>query len=97
MHQVLVMREIKYLLFFFFFSYFLPHLLSLRGIFRLLAQYQLENKDNPSYPGTYRLFPHLFVWSGAVVLQAQSQWHWLWICRLHYQQQKSCNCWFCES
>lgn len=58
MHQVLVMREIKYLLF--FFPCFLPHLLSLRGIFRLLAQYQLENKDNPSYPGTYGPFPHLF-------------------------------------
>ncbi|NXO51855.1 ORC2 protein, partial [Aramus guarauna] len=25
--------------------------LNARGIFRLLAQYQLENKDNPSYPG----------------------------------------------
>lgn len=38
-----------------FFSYFSP-LLPHRGIFRLLARYQLEHKDNPSYPG----IPHLF-------------------------------------
>ncbi|XP_030310130.1 origin recognition complex subunit 2 isoform X2 [Calypte anna] len=47
-----------------------------RGIFRLLAQYQLENKDNPSYPGLsfqdfYRQCREAFLVNSELTLRAQ--------------------------
>ncbi|KAM6332928.1 origin recognition complex subunit 2 isoform 1-T1 [Podargus strigoides] len=47
-----------------------------RGIFRLLAQYQLENKDNPSYPGLsfqdfYQQCREAFLVNSDLTLRAQ--------------------------
>ncbi|XP_065606433.1 origin recognition complex subunit 2-like isoform X3 [Cyrtonyx montezumae] len=47
-----------------------------RGIFRLLAQYQLENKDNPSYPGLsfqdfYQRCREAFLVNSDLTLRAQ--------------------------
>uniref|UniRef100_A0A8C8EG11 Origin recognition complex subunit 2 n=1 Tax=Otus sunia TaxID=257818 RepID=A0A8C8EG11_9STRI len=50
--------------------------LNARGIFRLLAQYQLENKDNPSYPGLsfqdfYQQCREAFLVNSDLTLRAQ--------------------------
>ncbi|NXC77880.1 ORC2 protein, partial [Anhinga anhinga] len=50
--------------------------LNARGIFRLLAQYQLENKDNPSYPGLsfqdfYQQCRQAFLVNSDLTLRAQ--------------------------
>ncbi|NWH59659.1 ORC2 protein, partial [Geococcyx californianus] len=50
--------------------------LNARGIFRLLAQYQLENKDNPSYPGLsfqdfYQRCREAFLVNSDLTLRAQ--------------------------
>ncbi|NXL51132.1 ORC2 protein, partial [Podilymbus podiceps] len=50
--------------------------LNARGIFRLLAQYQLENRDNPSYPGLsfqdfYQQCREAFLVNSDLTLRAQ--------------------------
>ncbi|NXN92485.1 ORC2 protein, partial [Rhinopomastus cyanomelas] len=50
--------------------------LNARGIFKLLAQYQLENKDNPSYPGLsfqdfYQRCREAFLVNSDLTLRAQ--------------------------
>ncbi|KFP43826.1 Origin recognition complex subunit 2, partial [Chlamydotis macqueenii] len=50
--------------------------LNARGIFKLLAQYQLENKDNPSYPGLsfqdfYQQCREAFLVNSDLTLRAQ--------------------------
>ncbi|XP_009695294.1 PREDICTED: origin recognition complex subunit 2, partial [Cariama cristata] len=50
--------------------------LNARGIFRLLAQYQLDNKDNPSYPGLsfqdfYQQCREAFLVNSDLTLRAQ--------------------------
>ncbi|NWW92380.1 ORC2 protein, partial [Rhynochetos jubatus] len=50
--------------------------LNARGIFRLLAQYQLQNKDNPSYPGLsfqdfYQQCREAFLVNSDLTLRAQ--------------------------
>uniref|UniRef100_H0ZJD8 Origin recognition complex subunit 2 n=1 Tax=Taeniopygia guttata TaxID=59729 RepID=H0ZJD8_TAEGU len=64
--------------------------LNARGIFRLLAQHQLEKKDNPSYPGNYSPF---LICLGCCC----SQQPWVLVCRLHFQQQLSSNSWLSEA